>query len=135
MASQRDAIREQLLLAQRRCEALAAENSQVHGVNDSLNGMLAILGRADLEMSAHAAATAAAAERDAIATSENEREREAARAAREREEEESEERLAEILLSVYGPQYAALRRDEAAFAPELDHEESRESYDENEIVE
>ena len=85
---QRDAMKHQLLLAQRQCSDLLAENAQVHGVNASLNGMLRVLDpmlSAGVETVDHA---------DAVA------EWPAAVA---------ELNLESIMVDVYGPQYAHLR--------------------------
>ena len=85
---QRDALKHQLLLAQRQCSDLLAENAQVHGVNASLNGMLRVLdpmlsagvGTVD-HVDAEADGPAAVAEMN----------------------------LESIMADVYGPQYAHLR--------------------------
>ena len=101
IATQRDAVREQLVLAQRRCVELLAENAQVFGVNESLNGMLAILSAG--ESTSHEAD-------------------EAERAAARDSDDSDPEALAGLMAAIYGPQYAMLRDGECELALESDDE-------------
>ena len=104
IATQRDSIRELLVLTQRRCAELLAENAQVFGVNESLNGMLAIL--------------------SADGSSPHEAD-EAERAAARDDDSDDPEALAGLMAAIYGPQYAMLRDGEqaVALAPEADSDD------------
>ena len=108
VAAQRDALREQLALAQRRCGDLLSENAQVYGMNEALSGMLAILRAAEPDPPADNAA---------LHHSSSDGGHHAAQGGEEGSESGdtmSAAALHAMLSEIYGPQYAMLRTEEIA---------------------